>query len=127
MTPLSTKLTFSDEQASLLEVATTFCREKISIATVRRQVASESGFDRELWNEIAAWKAFDIGFDVLPRLVGRIHAIELAGAIGSYHRDIGTHESLALAEADAPRVFGQRPRRPGFRSCRFRCSRAPRR
>lgn len=58
------------------------------------------------WHEIAAWKAFDIGFDVLPRLVGRMHAIELAGLIGSYHRDIGTHESLAIANTDAPRVFG---------------------
>lgn len=53
MLQLSTKITFSDEQASLLDVATTFCREKISITSVRRQMASESGFDRELWNEIA--------------------------------------------------------------------------
>lgn len=57
------------------------------------------------WHEIASWKAFDIGFDVLPRLVGRMHAIELAGQVGSYHRDIGTHESLAIANEDAPRVF----------------------
>jgi acyl-CoA dehydrogenase len=53
MTPLSNRMTFSDEQASLLDVAATFCREKISVATVRRQISSESGFDRELWNEIA--------------------------------------------------------------------------
>ena len=51
--PLSNEMTFSDEQASLLDVATTFFREKTSITTVRRQIASESGFDRELWNEIA--------------------------------------------------------------------------
>src|SRR5262245_4307562 len=53
MTALSNRMTFSDEQASLLDVATSFWREKISIATVRRQISSESGFDRELWNEIA--------------------------------------------------------------------------
>lgn len=53
MTPLSNRMTFSDEQASLLDVAASFCREKISIATVRRQISSESGFDREVWNEIA--------------------------------------------------------------------------
>ena len=52
MSQLSNKITFSDEQASLLDVATTFCREKISIASVRRQIAAESGFDRELWKEI---------------------------------------------------------------------------
>jgi acyl-CoA dehydrogenase len=53
MAALNNRMTFSDEQASLLDVATAFCREKISIAGVRRQIASESGFDRELWNEIA--------------------------------------------------------------------------
>jgi mannose-1-phosphate guanylyltransferase len=70
-----------------------------------------------LWHEIAAWKAFDIGFDVLPRLVGRMHAIEHGPALArestggpteGYHRDIGTHESLAIAEADAARVFAPR-------------------
>lgn len=61
-----------------------------------------------LWHEIASWKAFDIGFDVLPRLVGKMRGIEIAPPIGTYHRDIGTHESLAIAESDAPRVFGKR-------------------
>lgn len=69
-----------------------------------------------LWHEIASWKAFDIGFDVLPRLVGRMHAIEHGPALArvvagqsaeGYHRDIGTLESLAIAEADAARVFGR--------------------
>jgi len=76
----------------------------------------------ELWHEVVGWKAFDIGFDVLPRLVGRMHAIEhgrvlsaggsTGGLVGGlrverdgYHRDIGTHESLAIAEADAPHFF----------------------
>ncbi len=53
MAQLSNKITFSDEQAMLLEIATSFCREKMSIGEVRRQIASDSGFDRELWNEIA--------------------------------------------------------------------------
>jgi mannose-1-phosphate guanylyltransferase len=59
----------------------------------------------QLWHEIASWRAFDIGFDVLPRLVGRMHAVEIAGEVGSYHRDIGTHESLEIACRDAARVF----------------------
>ncbi|MFZ2156041.1 MAG: acyl-CoA dehydrogenase family protein, partial [Bradyrhizobium sp.] len=49
----SNTITFTDEQAMLLDIATNFFREKSSIATVRRQIASESGFDRELWGEIA--------------------------------------------------------------------------
>jgi acyl-CoA dehydrogenase len=50
---LSTKITFSEEQAMLQDVAVSFCREKVSIGEVRRQIASESGFDRELWKEIS--------------------------------------------------------------------------
>lgn len=53
MAQLSNTITFTDEQAMLLDIATNFFREKSSIATVRRQIASESGFDRELWGEIA--------------------------------------------------------------------------
>jgi len=56
---LSTKISFSEEQAMLQDVAVSFCREKVSIGEVRRQIASESGFDRELWKEIAdlGWPA----------------------------------------------------------------------
>ncbi len=50
---LSTKITFSEEQAMLQDVAVSFCREKVSIGEVRRQIASDSGFDRELWKEIS--------------------------------------------------------------------------
>jgi len=50
---LSTKISFSDEQAMLQDVAVNFCREKVSIGEVRRQIASDSGFDRELWKEIS--------------------------------------------------------------------------
>jgi mannose-1-phosphate guanylyltransferase len=64
-----------------------------------------------MWHEIASWNAFDIGFDVLPRIVasGRMRAIEHARVARDgkpYHRDIGTHESLAIATADAPAIFG---------------------
>jgi mannose-1-phosphate guanylyltransferase len=64
-----------------------------------------------MWREIASWKAFDIGFDVLPRIVasGRMRAIEHAKVARDgkpYHRDIGTQESLEIANAEAPGVFG---------------------
>lgn len=54
MAALSNTITFSEEQKMLLDIATSFCREKLSIGEARRQIASESGFDRELWNEIAS-------------------------------------------------------------------------
>jgi NDP-sugar pyrophosphorylase family protein len=47
------------------------------------------------WREIAALRAFDIGFDVLPRFVGRMQGHLHAG----YHRDIGTHAALDAARA----------------------------
>jgi mannose-1-phosphate guanylyltransferase len=64
-----------------------------------------------LWHEVADWKAFDIGFDVIPRLIGRMHAVEPLAPHGGYHRDIGTHESLAIAQRDAAHIFGERPAR----------------
>ncbi len=53
----------------------------------------------EAWREIAAMKAFDIGFEVLPRFIGRMHGLLHPG----YHRDIGTFEALEAARADLAR------------------------
>ena len=52
MDALSTLMTFSEEQAMLLEVANSFCRDKSPISTVRAQLSSEMGFERELWDEM---------------------------------------------------------------------------
>jgi mannose-1-phosphate guanylyltransferase len=57
---------------------------------------------REAWREIADMDAFDFGFDVIPRFVGRMKGLPFDG----YHRDIGNHDALAAANADAPRLFG---------------------
>lgn len=51
--------------------------------------------------EIADMKKFDLGFDVLPAFVGRMRGWVFDG----YHLDIGTHEALAKATAEAPHVF----------------------
>lgn len=48
----------------------------------------------EAWREIASMKSFDLGFDVLPRFVGRMGGFLIDG----YHRDIGTPEALADAD-----------------------------
>ncbi len=52
--------------------------------------------DGAAYREIAALGAFDLGFDVLPRFVGRMRGWVWHG----YHRDIGTPEALRQAEAD---------------------------
>ena len=56
------------------------------------------------WREMADAKAFDLGFDVLPKFVGRMQGHVHEG----YHRDIGNLDALEAARADAPRVFAQR-------------------
>lgn len=55
----------------------------------------------DTWREIADMGAFDFGFDVIPAFVGRMRGYVHTG----YHRDIGTPESLAQAEADVGGLF----------------------
>ncbi len=55
------------------------------------------------WREIAGMRAFDLGFDVLPRFVGRMRGYLHEG----YHRDIGDLAALEAAREAAPRVFGR--------------------
>lgn len=57
--------------------------------------------DTQAWTEIADMDVFDFGFDVLPHFVGRMQGYRHTG----YHRDIGTPEALARAEADARGLF----------------------
>jgi len=61
----------------------------------------------DAFREMADMNVFDIGTDVLPEFVGRMRGWEWSG----YHRDIGTHESLAQAEAD----IAEGCLEPGFR------------
>jgi mannose-1-phosphate guanylyltransferase len=53
------------------------------------------------WREIADLKAFDLGFDVLPRFAGRMQGHTHEG----YHRDIGNLDALAAARKAAPKIF----------------------
>jgi NDP-sugar pyrophosphorylase family protein len=52
--------------------------------------------DAELFREVADMEAFDLGYDVLPNLVGRMRAFEWEG----YYLDVGTLEAHERAERD---------------------------
>lgn len=86
MPTLATRLTFTDEQAMLLEAATGFCRDKSSVAAVRAQLLTEHGFDRALWDEMVAlgWS----GIAVPERLGGSglslAEAATIAEPMGRY-------------------------------------------
>jgi NDP-sugar pyrophosphorylase family protein len=56
----------------------------------------------DAFREIADLHTFDLGFDVLPRFVGRMRGFLHEG----YHRDIGHLEALEQARLDARGVFG---------------------
>lgn len=58
-------------------------------------------FSADIYREIADMGAFDLGHDVLPKLVGRTRGYVLEG----YHRDIGTLAALEAAQVDAVEVF----------------------
>lgn len=61
----------------------------------------------DAFREMADMNAFDLGFDVLPRFVGRMVGWEWPG----YHLDVGTLEALKQAEADVAAGC----LRPGYR------------
>ena len=48
----TTALSFSEEQAMLLDVAREFCKNKSPIASVRSQLETGSGYDPALWDEM---------------------------------------------------------------------------
>jgi alkylation response protein AidB-like acyl-CoA dehydrogenase len=50
----NTDLSFSEEQAMLLDVAREFCRNKSPISAVRAQLDSDAGFDQSLWDEMVS-------------------------------------------------------------------------
>jgi D,D-heptose 1,7-bisphosphate phosphatase len=62
----------------------------------------------DAYREIAALPAFDLGFEVLPRFVGRMRGWPWEG----YHLDIGTPKALDKARRDVPGLL-ERPRGGG--------------
>jgi acyl-CoA dehydrogenase len=48
----NTALQFSEEQAMLLDVAREFCRDKSPMGVVRAQLETDTGFDRDVWDEM---------------------------------------------------------------------------
>ena len=49
-----TTLSFSEEQAMLMDVAAEFCRDKSPIGEVRAQLETPTGFDSAIWDEMVS-------------------------------------------------------------------------
>jgi acyl-CoA dehydrogenase len=75
---------FSDEQAMLLEAATTFCREQSPIARVRERMQTESGFDAEVWQRMTelGWPGLCVAEAHGGAGLGLGHAATLAECMG---------------------------------------------
>jgi D,D-heptose 1,7-bisphosphate phosphatase len=72
----------------------------------------------DAYREIVALQAFDLGYEVLPRFVGRMRGWAWEG----YHLDIGNPDALEQARRDAPglQLFdASRPTRAGKRPAVF--------
>jgi D,D-heptose 1,7-bisphosphate phosphatase len=55
----------------------------------------------DAYRTIAAMRAFDLGFEVLPQFVGRMRG----WLWGGYYLDVGTHQALKRARGEAAAVF----------------------
>jgi acyl-CoA dehydrogenase len=47
-------LSFSDEQAMILESAKSFCSDRSNISSVRSLLTSENGYGADVWSEMVA-------------------------------------------------------------------------
>ena len=57
--------------------------------------------DADAYREAADLGAFDLGFEVLPRFIGRMNGFVIDG----YHRDVGTLEAYEQAQRDAAGLY----------------------
>ena len=54
-------------------------------------------FDAQVYKQIAEMNLFDLGYDILPQFISKMHGWVWEG----YHRDIGTYETYLQAQRDA--------------------------
>jgi D,D-heptose 1,7-bisphosphate phosphatase len=85
-----------DEQSRIVSFVEKPERPASDLANAGLYVLNASAY-----REIAAMRSFDLGFDVLPRFVGRMRG----WVWGGYYRDIGTHEALEQAQRVAGEIF----------------------
>ncbi len=83
---LSSTITLSDEQAMLMDTAVAFCRDKSPIARVRALLDSESGFDADVWDEMAALGWLGLAVDELHggSGIGIAAAVPIVEAMGRH-------------------------------------------
>ena len=80
-----------DEHSRIIEFVETPKNPRTNLANGGIYALSASAY-----HEMADMNRFDLGFDVLPAFVGRMHGWLWQG----YHQDIGTTEALEQAERD---------------------------
>ena len=86
MATLSNRISFTDEQAMLLDTATAFCRDRSPVATVRGLLASEHGFDRARWDEMVAlgWSGIAVPEDAGGSGLSLAEVVTIAEPMGRH-------------------------------------------
>jgi len=86
MPSLHKHISFSDEQAMLLEAAAAFCREQSPSATVRRLLADERGYDPAVWQRIVemGWTGLAVPEDFGGSGLGVGHLAVIAEPMGRH-------------------------------------------
>ncbi len=80
----NTKLSFSEEQAMLLDVAREFCRDKSPIAAVREELESDTGFDQAVWDEMVklGWAGISLPESVGGSAMGVASVVPVVESMG---------------------------------------------
>jgi alkylation response protein AidB-like acyl-CoA dehydrogenase len=80
----NTALRFDEDQAMILDVARSFCRDKSPISAVRAQLDSPLGYDPDLWREMVAlgWPGIALPEHVGGAGLGIGHLVGVVEAMG---------------------------------------------
>src|SRR5690554_5699595 len=80
----NTKLSFDEDQAMIMEVAREFCRNKSTMQAVRGLLDSASGFDSNVWRELAdlGWLGIALPEQLGGSGLGVAHTVAIVEAMG---------------------------------------------
>lgn len=92
---------FSDEQAQLLEVATSFCADKFPVDRARARIAAAEDFDRSVWLEMASlgWLGVAVPEEFGGSGLGLAEVVTIVEPMGRYLAGTPLTSTTLVAQA----------------------------